>query len=129
MIVTSLIVIVCFALCCIFWSDGSFFVGLTFFVAAVFFGYMTYNESLPETKLKAQLKAQEIKKQELADLQPRPIRYVDNCTVYAFKDMGRWHYFTKCPGSQVTTDAQSEDCRMVGKHQKCETKTETITTR
>lgn len=41
-----------------------------------------------------------------ADLQPRVIREVDGCKVYAFKSSaeGRWHYFTRCPGERTTTD-------------------------
>lgn len=40
--------------------------------------------------------------QRQADRQPRVIREVDGCKVYAFKT-GDWHYFTRC-GSTVTTD-------------------------
>lgn len=39
---------------------------------------------------------------------PRVIREADGCKVYAFKDGDRWHYFTRCPNSQVTTESQFE---------------------
>lgn len=39
---------------------------------------------------------------------PRVIREADGCKVYAFKDGDRWHYFTRCPNSQTTTDSTYE---------------------
>ena len=39
--------------------------------------------------------------QDSADAQPRVIREIDGCKVYAFKSNG-WHYFTRCPSSTST---------------------------
>ena len=41
---------------------------------------------------------------EAAYAQPFITKEVDGCKVYAFKQGGLWHYFTRCPDSQVTTD-------------------------
>lgn len=43
--------------------------------------------------------------QDAADAQPRLINEIDGCKVYAFKSTGRWHYFTKCPASRVSTES------------------------
>jgi hypothetical protein len=57
-----------------------------------------------------------------ADEQPRVIREVDGCKVYAFHSGDRWHYFTRCPTSTTTESSWTESC---GKNCRT-TKTETI---
>lgn len=52
---------------------------------------------------------------------PRVIREADGCKVYAFKDGDRWHYFTRCPNSQVTTE--SSYTVRTGKSTRTETET------
>jgi hypothetical protein len=64
--------------------------------------------------------------QDAADKQPRVIREVDGCKVYAFKS-DQWHYFTRCPAT-TTTDRTYKDCHQSGKQTICETKTEQIVT-
>ncbi len=71
------------------------------------------------------------KKQEADELQrsrqtPHVIREADGCKVYAFESGGRFHYFTRCPESRTTTESTWEECRMVGKVQTCDQKSETI---
>lgn len=41
--------------------------------------------------------------QDRADATPHVIREADGCKVYAFKNGGYWHYFTRC-GDTVTTE-------------------------
>ncbi len=69
---------------------------------------------------------------EEADKQPRVIREADGCKVYAFKSGNDWHYFTRCPNSQVTTERNWQECHteMVGKvsQRKCINKKEIIET-
>ncbi len=62
--------------------------------------------------------------QDATDAQPRVIREVDGCKVYTFKSGDRWHYFTRCPNAQTTTE--SPYSVRVGKT--TQTKIETITT-
>lgn len=62
--------------------------------------------------------------QAAADMQPRVIREVDGCKVYAFKSGDRWHYFTRC-ADQTTTES-SYDVRS-GKTTR--TEVESITTK
>lgn len=65
---------------------------------------------------------------ERAERQPHVIREADGCKVYAFKSGDRWHYFTRCPYSQVTHDAERQVCKGAGKHRTCKIVTDTITT-
>jgi hypothetical protein len=60
--------------------------------------------------------------QDAADRQPRVIREVDGCKVYAFKS-GHWHYFTRCP-LETTTEGN----RTVRSGKTSRTESETITT-
>jgi len=64
--------------------------------------------------------------QEAADRKPHVVREADGCKVYAFLSEGRWHYFTRCPASQTTTESNWQECHLVGKFNSCTTKTETI---
>lgn len=69
---------------------------------------------------------------EEADKLPRVIREADGCKVYAFKSGNDWHFFTRCPNSQVTTERNWKEChtQMVGKvsQTKCVDKKEVIET-
>lgn len=57
---------------------------------------------------------------------PHVVREADGCKVYAFKAGDRYHYFTRCPASQVTTMSTWEECRGSIKQRTCETKSESI---
>lgn|SRR5574343_17231 len=70
---------------------------------------------------------QERAKQAAADRQPRVISEADGCKVYAFK-VDQWHYFTRCPNSQVTTQTNTEVCHTAGKIRVCEIKASSIGT-
>ena len=59
--------------------------------------YMSNNDDAVERRRTAAA-------QEEAQRQPYVIRRVDGCEVYTFKEQGRWHYFTRCPGSRTSTD-------------------------
>lgn len=63
--------------------------------------------------------------QKRADEQPRVIREVDGCKVYAFKSGDRWHYFTRCK-DLTTTDTSWGECTGSGKFRRCETRTESM---
>ena len=42
---------------------------------------------------------------ELRESTPHVVREADGCKVYAFKSVGRYHYFTRCPDSTTTTES------------------------
>lgn len=94
----------------------------------VFIPTCTYKSCFSDEAL-AERAAEEAKKQAQreADRKPRVIRETDGCKVYAFKEGGHWHYFTKCPAT-TTTDRTYESCRQSGKTRTCENKTEQIVT-
>lgn len=93
----------------------------------IFIPICTYKSCFSDEAV-AENQAREEKKQAqaAADRQPRVIREVDGCKVYAFKE-GQWHFFTKCPAT-TTTDRTYESCRQSGKQRICENKTEQIVT-
>lgn len=56
---------------------------------------------------------------------PHVIRQADGCKVYAFKDAGSIHYFTRCPESIVTTErtwTERQGKMNVEKHEEIETR-------
>lgn len=67
-----------------------------------------------------------------AEAQPHVIKQVDGCKVYAWKgDSGRYHFFTRCPGSATSTETNWQECRTEpsGKTttRRCENRQEVIT--
>lgn len=62
---------------------------------------------------------------------PHVVREADGCKVYAFKDGGRYHYFTRCP-MVTSTESSWEVCQSYqqGKqtHRKCHDESEVIST-
>jgi len=73
------------------------FVSFLLFIVLCMFGIKSCAESdWHQENLKKEAAQNE------ADKQPRVIREVDGCKVYAFKS-DYWHYFTRCP-SETTTD-------------------------
>jgi hypothetical protein len=63
--------------------------------------------------------------QDAANRKPHVIREADGCKVYAFLSEGRYHYFTRCPGSSTSTESSWTESH--GKSHV--TKTETIENR
>jgi hypothetical protein len=64
-------------------------------------------------------------RQDAANRTPHVIREADGCKVYAFLSEGRYHYFTRCPGSSTSTESSWTESH--GKSHV--TKTETIENR
>lgn len=74
-------------------------VGMLLIVAAVLTaGYgLSHSDWVKQSWIDAETR-------DAADAQPRVVREIDGCKVYAFKAGGYWHYFTKCP-TTVTTES------------------------
>ena len=96
-------------------------------VAAVvfFFTLMAKCDASPEAVAERRAKAE----QAARDAQPHPIREVDGCKVYAWKD-GSWHYFTRCgiPGTVSTDRNYTVDVKCGKNCVRHEPHTETIVT-
>lgn len=76
--------------------------GLLITIALALFCLVSVDACTKTTEYKT-ARALELK-QEIADQTPKMISEKDGCQVYTFKSTGYWHYFTKCPNSDVTTD-------------------------
>jgi hypothetical protein len=75
-------------------------------VALIVFGVHSCETSEWKREFDANVKARES-----AERVPRLFSEGGGCKVYVFTEAGRDHYFTECPGKQVTTDASySESC-------------------
>lgn len=111
------------------WIDdnvGEFAWSFFFLATGCLFAHLiyTYNTDPEWIKDRADREAAVLEKRR-ADEQPRVIREVDGCKVYAFLSADRWHYFTRCK-DMTTTETSWEECRMSGKTRTCETKTEAV---
>ena len=93
---------------------------------ALISGYFSYQGTRPEHM--AEIKAEEKKSQaaELREQTPHVVREADGCKVYAFKSGDRYHFFTRCPNSQTTTESSWKECHRAGKNTTCQIKTESI---
>lgn len=78
------------------------------------FLYLIYYAETPKYIAEVKKADQEQAQRAHADTIPRLYREVDGCKIYAFKGGDFWHYFTRCPASQVTTDTTYQV--HVGKH-------------
>ena len=93
-----------FAILCLFaYDDGSDF---RFFITAMSgivlsVGSCSMSDSY---RLERQEKMSAEAARDERDRTPHVIREADGCKVYAFKSQDRWHYFTRCPDSKVSTD-------------------------
>lgn len=95
---------------------------------AVFIPTCTYKSCFSdEAAAERAAEKAKVQAQYAADQQPRVIREVDGCKVFAFKEGSHWHFFTRCPAT-TTTDRTYESCRQSGKQRVCENKTEQIVT-
>lgn len=92
----------------------------------VVFGLVVWGITSCENSEFMQRTRKEQADRELREQTPRVIREADGCKVYTFKSGDRYHYFTRCPESRTTTDSSWQECRMVGKVNQCETKSESI---
>lgn len=109
-------------------DDGPFWATILLIMAGGAFLW-AYHEADPATEAARQAERKAAQEQEQQDMQPRVVREVDGCKVYAFKSMDRWHYFTKCPDASTTTDTAYEECTGSGKTRRCYEKHDTIETR
>lgn len=69
------------------------------------------------------------REREKADAQPRVVREVDGCKVYAFKSTPsatHWTYFTRCPDSKTSTESSHDRTVRSGKTTRTVTDTETV---
>ena len=114
------------------WVKDDEEVGFTVFVillicwfAFLIYRYNTDVEWIAERAAEERSKQAERVRQET----PHVIREADGSKVYAFKSVGRWHYFTRCPGEVVTTDTAYEQCTGSGKSRSCKELHESIVTK
>lgn len=106
------------------WTINGFFLLLSLTLL-----YCSYNESTPETikeRQAARIKAAEEQK---ARGTPRVISETDGCKVYAFESAGKWHYFTRCQGSNTSTNTTHTKCDQSGKIRTCNDYTTSIETK
>lgn len=89
------------------------------------FSYLIYYAETPNYIAEIKNLEQEQAAREHADTIPRLYREFDGCKVCTFKGGDYWHYFTRCPMSQVTTDTTYRV--QIGKHSELRT-TPMITT-
>jgi hypothetical protein len=108
---------------CLSDSEWTGVFGTFFILVSLVFGI----KSCSETEWYIESKKREAAR-EAADQQPRVVREIDGCKVYAFKSGERWHYFTRCPDSRVSTDTNHTVTVKSGKSTSTKTETTTIVT-
>lgn len=98
-------------------------VGLVVFIpTCTYIGFFSDDAAAERKAAKATREAQY-----RLDQQPRVIREVDACKVYAFKEGEHWHYFTRCP-TTTTTERNYSETHRSGKNNVTVQKSEKITT-
>jgi hypothetical protein len=73
--------------------------GIAGFILGIGIGITACNDSDWSKKQDAERAAQAAR-----DREPRVVREADGCKVYTFKSGDHWHFFTRCPGEQTSTD-------------------------
>ena len=109
-------------------NDDEGFGALMLLGIAFGFGSWGYHEANPQTAIDRATEERQMAEQRAANETPHVVREADGCKVYAFLSVDKWHYFTKCPNSQVTTDSTYTECTGSGKTRSCKDKVETIVT-
>lgn len=90
--------------------------------------FWSYRGTTPEHMAEIEAEEKARRAAEVREQTPHVIREADGCKVYAFKSGDRYHYFTRCPISQTTTESSWETCVTAGKTRTCKTNTESIAT-
>lgn len=99
-------------------------------IAAVMFGYWSYEGTTPEHLAKVAADEKAAQERERREMTPHVIREADGCKVYAWKGGdSKYHYFTRCPNSQTSTTRNYTECTGTGKTRSCQEKSETIEVR
>lgn len=88
-----------------FFNEGAVISGWVFVIIGVGLFVLAYNQAQPEAAAKRAESEAQRAAEKRARLQPRVIREVDGCKVYAFEAEDRWKYFTRCPNSSTTTES------------------------